>query len=208
MWIWQPFITRHATLKRRAKRSEPAWLFSDRREMVVSPAIDAIAVVVKVPARDGPTRAALEATSTCAALLRARPSSGAAAKRSAYGRKCRTETREPPHIRRSTPSRLRWPPSDTNVSGRPNWRRRACYARLAPFSGVFIATFKDHALGVAAICVNDRSKAVAHLTTAEAQARRAGARAELALILLRRGQLEHNPVVVTEVLRPCDQLGM
>jgi DNA-binding NarL/FixJ family response regulator len=84
----------------------------------------------------------------------------------------------------------------------------ACYARLAPFSGVFIATFMDHALGVAAICIGERSKAVAHLTAAEAQARRSGARAELALILLRRGQLEHDPVIVTEGLRLCDQLGM
>jgi len=66
----------------------------------------------------------------------------------------------------------------------------------------------DHALGVAAICADDRLKAVAHPSAAEGQARRAGARAELALILLRRGQLEQNSVVVTEGLRLCDQLGM
>jgi len=84
----------------------------------------------------------------------------------------------------------------------------ACYTRLAPFSGIFIARFMDHALGVAAICAGDHFQAAAHLTAAEAQARRSGARAELALIVLRRGQLEHDPVVVTEGLRLCDQLGM
>ena len=61
---------------------------------------------------------------------------------------------------------------------------------------------------MAAICAGEHSRAAAHLTAAEAQARRSGARAELALILLRRGQLEHDPVVVTEGLRLCDQLGM
>ena len=84
----------------------------------------------------------------------------------------------------------------------------ACYARLTPFTGLFFATFMDHALGVAAISAGRRSDAAAHLKAAEAQARRSGARAELAQILLRLGQLEGSPTVITEGLRLCDLLGM
>src|SRR6266853_1021985 len=55
-----------------ARRTFGAQLaFHDYRAMVASPAIDAVAVVVKVPEHDGPTRAAIEA-GKLAALARSR----------------------------------------------------------------------------------------------------------------------------------------
>jgi ATP/maltotriose-dependent transcriptional regulator MalT len=84
----------------------------------------------------------------------------------------------------------------------------ACYMRVLPFQGAFVAMFMDHALGVAAASGGNQAKAVAHLAAGEAQARRSGARVELALILLRRSQIEPNPAARVEGLRICDELGM
>lgn len=53
--------TRQATAEEAREAFGAKLAFSDWREMVASPEIDAVAVVVRVPEHYGPTRAALEA---------------------------------------------------------------------------------------------------------------------------------------------------
>src|SRR5215468_407982 len=53
--------TRQASAEEAREALGAQLAFSDWREMVVSPVIDAVAVVVRVPEHYGPTRAALEA---------------------------------------------------------------------------------------------------------------------------------------------------
>jgi DNA-binding CsgD family transcriptional regulator/tetratricopeptide (TPR) repeat protein len=99
-------------------------------------------------------------------------------------------------------------------------RAAGCYPKLLPFQGQFSPVLIDRALGVAAFAGGDSAAARRHLMDAEAEARRAGVRPELALTLLQRGLLEQ--VLVTEGmsqlptssgalaegLRLCEELGM
>jgi DNA-binding CsgD family transcriptional regulator/tetratricopeptide (TPR) repeat protein len=66
----------------------------------------------------------------------------------------------------------------------------ACYPALLPFRGQFAPIPVDRALGLAAAAHGDVITARRHLADAEAQARRAGLRPELALILLERGDVQ------------------
>lgn len=78
--------------------------------------------------------------------------------------------------------------------GRVGARERAadCYAKLLPFHGQISPVMIDRGLGVAALAAGDRGAARRHLADAEALARRAGMRPELAIILLQRGLLERD----------------
>jgi ATP/maltotriose-dependent transcriptional regulator MalT len=103
-------------------------------------------------------------------------------------------------------------------------RAAACYPPLLPYQGQLAPLPVDRALGLAARARGDIAAARRHLAAAEAQARRAGMRPELALILLERGQLERerrpgNPSraaapgtrpdgPLAEGLRLCAALGM
>jgi DNA-binding CsgD family transcriptional regulator/tetratricopeptide (TPR) repeat protein len=102
-------------------------------------------------------------------------------------------------------------------------RAAGCYAPLLPYRGQFAPIPVDRALGLAALARGDGVGARRHLADAEAQARRAGMRPELALILLERGRLERDhragaaagePLSsaatggpLAEELRPCAELG-
>jgi DNA-binding CsgD family transcriptional regulator len=99
-----------------------------------------------------------------------------------------------------------------------------CYPMLLPFQGQFAPIPVDRALGLAARARSDTAAARRHLADAEGQARRAGMRPELALILLERGLLERDHHLVSssrsatpaghpddplaEGLRLCAELGM
>jgi predicted ATPase/DNA-binding CsgD family transcriptional regulator len=94
----------------------------------------------------------------------------------------------------------------------------ACYTKLLPFRGQFAPVLIDRGLGLAALAGGDVAAARRHLADAEAEARRAGMRPELALTLLWRGRLERSvagPAHATapgdplaEGLRLCAELGM
>jgi DNA-binding CsgD family transcriptional regulator len=71
-------------------------------------------------------------------------------------------------------------------------RAAACYPKLLPFRGQLSPILIDRALGVAALAAGDAAAARRHLAEAEAAARRAGMRPELALTLLQRGLLERD----------------
>jgi tetratricopeptide (TPR) repeat protein len=104
-------------------------------------------------------------------------------------------------------------------------RAGGCYPQLLSFPGQFAPIPVDRALGLAALARGDSSVAQRHLADAVAQARRAGMRPELALILLERGMLERElhgdapsgvaPAAserssgsLAEGLRLCEELGM
>jgi DNA-binding CsgD family transcriptional regulator len=69
-------------------------------------------------------------------------------------------------------------------------RVAGCYSTLLPFQGQFTPILVDRGLGLAAFASGHIASAQRHLVDAEAQARRAGIRPELALTLLQRGLLE------------------
>jgi DNA-binding CsgD family transcriptional regulator/tetratricopeptide (TPR) repeat protein len=71
-------------------------------------------------------------------------------------------------------------------------RAAACYPQLLAFQGLFAPLPVDRALGLASLARGDLAAARRHLAAAEAGARRAGMRPELALILLQRAQLEQD----------------
>jgi DNA-binding CsgD family transcriptional regulator/tetratricopeptide (TPR) repeat protein len=71
-------------------------------------------------------------------------------------------------------------------------RAAACYPKLLPFRGQLSPILIDRGLGVAALARGDLAAAERHLADAEALARRAGMRPELALTLLQRGLLERD----------------
>jgi DNA-binding CsgD family transcriptional regulator len=87
-----------------------------------------------------------------------------------------------------------------------------CYPQLVPFAGQFAPDISaDRALGIAARDRGDVAAAGRHLAAAEAQARAAGMRPELALTLLERGLLEgdHRPGgPLSEGEQLCADLGM
>lgn len=89
-------------------------------------------------------------------------------------------------------------------------RAAGCYAKLLPFQGQFSPVLIDRGLGLAAHAGGDVMTARRHLADAEAQARQAGIRPELALTLIQRGLLEqHAPGdPLAEGLRLCAELGM
>jgi DNA-binding NarL/FixJ family response regulator len=102
-------------------------------------------------------------------------------------------------------------------------RAAALYPKLLPYRGLaghFEPLTIDRALALAAAGRGDVPAALRHLTDAEALARRARIRPELALVLLQRGRLEqdHAPIVgadstraraaTAEGLRLCKELGM
>jgi DNA-binding CsgD family transcriptional regulator/tetratricopeptide (TPR) repeat protein len=103
-------------------------------------------------------------------------------------------------------------------------RAAGCYAPLLPYQGQFAPLPVDRALGLAAQAGGEVAAARRHLADAEAQARRAGMRPELALILLERGRLERDRRAggpsrsaapggrpgdqLAEGLRLCAELGM
>ncbi|MBC8163973.1 MAG: hypothetical protein H7Z42_22415, partial [Roseiflexaceae bacterium] len=101
-----------------------------------------------------------------------------------------------------------------------NQRAAACYGKLLPFQGQCSPVLIDRALGIAAVAGGDHVAARRHLVDAEAQARQAGMRPELALTLMQRGLLERPPRVgastgaaatnawLAEGLRLCATLGM
>jgi predicted ATPase/DNA-binding CsgD family transcriptional regulator len=99
-------------------------------------------------------------------------------------------------------------------------RAAGCYPQLLPFQGQCSPVLIDRGLGLAAHAAGDAAAAQRHLADAEALARRAGMRPELALILLERGLIERssaqagasgstsaNPVTA-EGLQLCEDLGM
>jgi DNA-binding CsgD family transcriptional regulator/tetratricopeptide (TPR) repeat protein len=99
-------------------------------------------------------------------------------------------------------------------------RAADCYAPLLPFQGQVSPVLIDRGLGAAALAGGDVAAARAHLADAEALARRAGMRPELALALLQRGLLEGTGGAgarapsapagdpLAEGLRLCAELGM
>jgi predicted ATPase/DNA-binding CsgD family transcriptional regulator len=99
-------------------------------------------------------------------------------------------------------------------------RAAGCYSELIPFQGQFSPVLIDRGLGVAAAAAGKIVAARRHLADAEAQARRAGMRPELALILLHRGLLERDVLAtgpsrpvrtsgpLADGLRLCAELGM
>jgi ATP/maltotriose-dependent transcriptional regulator MalT len=104
-------------------------------------------------------------------------------------------------------------------------RAAGCYPQLLPFQGQFAPIPVDRALGLAALARGDNAVARQHLADAEAQARAAGMRPELALTLLQRGLLERDLSArgtsrsappasgypgdpLAEGLRLCAELGM
>jgi DNA-binding CsgD family transcriptional regulator/tetratricopeptide (TPR) repeat protein len=100
-------------------------------------------------------------------------------------------------------------------------RAAAFYPKLLPYRGfsahVDPLTF-DRALALAAAGRGDVHAALRHLADAEALARRAGMRPELALVLLQRGRLERDHALIAgadrgraaiaEGLRLCEELGI
>lgn len=96
----------------------------------------------------------------------------------------------------------------------------SCYPQLLPFRGQLSPILIDRGLGVAALAAGDVAAARRHLADAEAQARQAGMRPELALILLQRGVLDRDhgtgrverPAIadgpLAEGLRLCAEIGM
>ncbi|HXF62291.1 MAG TPA: AAA family ATPase [Caldilineaceae bacterium] len=99
-------------------------------------------------------------------------------------------------------------------------RAAGCYSQLLPFQGQFAPILIDRGLGLAAQAGGDLASARRHLMDAEAQARRAGLRPELALTLLQRGLLEQAALkgsrmqapidgsALAEGVRLCEELGM
>jgi DNA-binding CsgD family transcriptional regulator len=99
-------------------------------------------------------------------------------------------------------------------------RAAGCYPTLLPFQGQFAPIMIDRGLGLAALAGGDSDAARRHLADAEAAARRAGMRPELALTLLQRGLLERDLPAgdtarsataggpLAEGLRLCAELGM
>lgn len=100
-------------------------------------------------------------------------------------------------------------------------RAAGCYPRLRGFQGQVSPVLIDRGLGMAALAGGDTAAARRHLADAEAQARQAGMRPELALALIQRGLIEqHAPAPLgalpglaatdplSEALRLCEQLGM
>lgn len=89
-----------------------------------------------------------------------------------------------------------------------------CYPYLLPFQGQCSPVLIDRGLGLAALAQGDETSARRHLADAETQARQAGMRPELALILLDRALLEHaHDVRAADVWRAesqaiCAELGM
>src|SRR5581483_10666002 len=86
----------------------------------------------------------------------------------------------------------------------------ACYPRLLPFRGHYQLILVDRALALAAGAAGDVRSARRHLEAAEASARRAGMRPELALTLLLRGVLDGDAGrgALAEGRRLCETLGM
>jgi ATP/maltotriose-dependent transcriptional regulator MalT len=106
-------------------------------------------------------------------------------------------------------------------------RAAGCYPKLLPFQGQFSPILINRGLGVAALAGGDIAAARSYLIDAEAQARKAGMRPELALTLLQRGLLEtqtseiggqssdlpsFDPTIsrspLADGLRLCEELGM
>jgi ATP/maltotriose-dependent transcriptional regulator MalT len=100
-------------------------------------------------------------------------------------------------------------------------RAAGCYAKLLPFRGQVSPLLIDRGLGLAALAGGDAATARRHLADAEAQARQADMRPELALTLIQRGLLERQAAMTSgampasisgdtlaEGLRLCDELGM
>jgi DNA-binding CsgD family transcriptional regulator len=85
-------------------------------------------------------------------------------------------------------------------------RATACYPKLLPFQGQFSPVLIDRGLAVAALAGGDTAAARAHFASAERQARGAGMRPELALILLQRAAIDRR--TEDEGLRLCDELEM
>ena len=96
-----------------------------------------------------------------------------------------------------------------------------CYPKLLPFEGQLAPVLIDRGLGVAALVGGDVAAARRHLVAAEAEARAAGMRPELALTLLQRGLLERQLLTsggrprsataggpLAEGLGLCAELGM
>jgi DNA-binding CsgD family transcriptional regulator len=81
-----------------------------------------------------------------------------------------------------------------------------CYAKLVPFKGQLSPVLIDRGLAVAALARSDAPAARSHFADAEAEARRANMRPELALVLLQRGAAD--PPYRTEGMRICAELGM
>lgn len=100
-------------------------------------------------------------------------------------------------------------------------RAAGCYMKLLPFQGQVSPVLIDRGLGIAALAGGNAAAARRHLTDAEAGARQAEMRPELALMLIQRGLLErHAPAAagalpaalpgdpLAEGLRLCEELGM
>jgi DNA-binding CsgD family transcriptional regulator/tetratricopeptide (TPR) repeat protein len=90
-----------------------------------------------------------------------------------------------------------------------------CYTQLLPFEGQYSPILVNRGLAAAVLARGDTITARRHLRDAEAQARTAGMRPELALTLLQRGSLERDVLAekdgqrfVNEGLRLCAELGM
>jgi predicted ATPase/DNA-binding CsgD family transcriptional regulator len=97
----------------------------------------------------------------------------------------------------------------------------SCYVKLLPFQGQFSPMLIDRGLGLAALAGGDITAARRHLANAEAEARQADIRPELAFTLIQRGLLEQQASVpsgakrtempndpLAEGLRLCAELGM
>ena len=100
-------------------------------------------------------------------------------------------------------------------------RAAGCYVKLLPLQGQVSPILIDRGLGLAALAGGDVTAARRHLADAEAEARQAGMRPELALTLIQRGLLERKAPVPSgafrasmpgdppaEGLRLCAELGM
>jgi DNA-binding CsgD family transcriptional regulator len=100
-------------------------------------------------------------------------------------------------------------------------RAAGCYPTLLACQGQVSPVLIDRGLGLAALAGGDITAARRHLAAAEAQARQAGMRPELALTLIQRGLLEQQAPVPLRTLtgsaagdplsqgqRLCEELGM
>jgi predicted ATPase/DNA-binding CsgD family transcriptional regulator len=89
-------------------------------------------------------------------------------------------------------------------------RAAACYAKLLPFRGQVSPILIDHGLGVAALAAGDLALAQEHLQEARIVAERGGLLPELALVLLRLGDIDTRgeSVALREGLRICAELSM